>query len=161
MDWYGSKVLANKDNTEGRWFDKTPQNTYGILLLSEMYPEAKFIHIHRNPLNVVASLLEGAVMPEHDLRGAINSWVEALAIVNQYKMLAPNRIIEVKYEDLVAGPTNSVEDILMFLGEDVSKMPFKSIKTHKEKNKYKKKLTADQIEKVLMTTEKYRSIYGY
>lgn len=161
MDWYGKTALERRDNIKGRWFDKTPQNVYGILLLSEMYPEAKFIHIHRNPLNVVASLMEGAVMPEHDMRAAINSWIEAVAIINQYKQLAPQRLWEVGYETLVDQPEEQVANMLEFLGEAADLIPSKAFKTHKEKNKYKNKLTEEQIAYVLGATEKYRNIYGY
>ncbi len=66
-------LYAQKIGRQGaRWFDKTPQNVYGILLISSLFPDAKFIHIHRNPLNVVTSLLQGKVMPVHPLKGAIN-----------------------------------------------------------------------------------------
>ena len=53
----------------GRWFDKTPQNIYGMLLLSAVYPDAKFVHIVRHPLNVVTSLKAGKVMAKHSLQG--------------------------------------------------------------------------------------------
>lgn len=161
MDWYGNEILRRNENPDGRWFDKTPQNVYGILLISEFYPDAKFIHIHRHPLNVVASVMKGVVMPESELRGAINYWVESMAIMNQYKKLAPDRLLEVEYESLVCSPREDIERILGFLGEDSSTFPYRRVKTHAEKNKYRKVLTLDQVDEVMARTEKYRELYGY
>ncbi|MCB1617022.1 MAG: sulfotransferase, partial [Pseudomonadales bacterium] len=53
-DGYGRAYLDAMNNPKGRWFDKTPQNIYGITMINYYYPTAKFIHIYRNPLNVVA-----------------------------------------------------------------------------------------------------------
>jgi len=161
MDWYGNEILKKSDNLEGRWFDKTPQNVYGLLLINEYYPESKFIHIHRHPLNVVASLMKGEVMPENEMRGAINYWMESMIIFNQFKQLAPDRLLEVEYESLVKNPRDHTRKILAFLGEDDSVFDYKKIKTHAEKNKYKKVLTSAQVDEVMARTEKYRAIYGY
>lgn len=161
MDWYGQEILKVAGNPSGRWFDKTPQNVYGTLLLSEYYPASKFVHIHRHPLNVVASVLKGEVMPEGELRGGINYWNESMAILSQFKKLAPDRIIEVKYEHFVDAPAAELSQILKFIGEDVDEFPIRKVKTHREKNKYKKVLTPEQVSEVMSCTEKYRSLYGY
>jgi hypothetical protein len=42
-----------------RWIDKTPQNIYGGALILAEFPGARLLHIVRNPLNVVASMLSG------------------------------------------------------------------------------------------------------
>ena len=161
MDWYGQETLRIAGNTSGRWFDKTPQNVYGTLLLSEHYPSAKFVHIHRHPLNVVASVLTGVVMPEGELRGGINYWNESMAILSQFKKLAPDRILEVDYESFVSTPSKGLKQIFEFIGEDYADFPIKSVKTHKEQNKYKKVLTDEQVEEVLRRTQKYRELYNY
>jgi len=160
MDWYGERILSIKNNPSGRWFDKTPQNVYGILLISEMYPDSKFVHIYRNPLNVVASLVEGKVMPKQNLNAAINAWVEPMAILAQYKKIANQRLLEVCYESLGENCRDEIYQILTFLGENSEQMNF-TIAAHKEKNRYKKILTEEEIYIVLDATEKYRLIYGY
>ncbi|MFQ3325219.1 MAG: hypothetical protein ACI90U_003054 [Pseudomonadales bacterium] len=161
MDWYGQQYLLEKNNATGRWFDKTPQNAYGILMLSAMYPDAKFIHIHRNPLNVVASLLEGAVMPEHSLTGAINAWLESIMIVHQYKQLAPDRVLDLSYENLTKQPREYISKVLEFISEDSNEYDFSKLSVHPEKNKYLKKLTGEQIEEINRRTDFYRTCYGY
>jgi hypothetical protein len=162
-DLYGKYYLVAQDNLDGRWFDKTPQNIYNILLLGYMYPTARFVHIYRNPLNVVASLKEGKVMAKHDTKGAVNYWVESMIMINEYKKIpgAKERFIEIRYEDMVENPKPNLERIFEFVGEDPALMDYKSVSTHKERDKYKKILSEVEIEYVLKMTEPFRSQYGY
>jgi len=161
QDWYGREFLRVRGNPDGRWFDKTPQNIYGILLISEYYPDAKFIHLHRNPLNVVASLLEGKVMPAHDLMGAVNYWLESMMIMRQYKSANPERVLDVSYERFTEDAMSVTRIILEFVGESASEMPYNKMSIHREMNKYRRVLDAQEVGKVLKITEAYRAEYGY
>lgn len=160
-DVYGMKYLETIGNPTGRWFDKTPQNVYGILLLSRMYPDAKFIHIYRNPLNVVASLKEGRVMAKHSVKGAVNYWNESMIILDEYKKIGADRIYEMPYEKMVEKPKPILRGFFDFIGEDPDFVDYSKIKTHKEKNKYKKVLSDKEIEFVKKQTEPFYSMYGY
>jgi hypothetical protein len=162
-DFYGKFFLQAKGNIDGRWFDKTPQNVYGILLLGYMYPAAKFIHIYRSPLNVVSSLKEGKVMAKHEVKGGINYWLESMIMINEYKKMpgGKDRFLEVKYEDLVVDPKPEVSKILSFINEDPELVDYGKISTHKEKDKYKKILTEAEISYVKQLCEPFYSQYGY
>jgi hypothetical protein len=162
-DFYGKFFLEAKNNVDGRWFDKTPQNVYGILLLGYMYPNAKFLHIYRNPLNVVSSLKEGRVMAKHEVKGGINYWLESMIMINEYKKIpgGKERFLEIKYEDLVSEPNPEVTKILEFINEDPALMNFEKISTHKEKDKYKKILTEPEISYVKKLCEPFYTQYGY
>ena len=158
---YGLAYLKAVGNPEGRWFDKTPQNIYGVLLISAAFPDAKYIHIHRHPLNVVASLLEGAVMPPHSLNGAINYWTEAVNIIQQFRKIAGDQLIEVRYDDLTSAPLGTLNHLLEFLDEDPALLRAELNDVHPEKNKYLERLDASQVKKVLEQTARERDIYGY
>lgn len=162
-DFYGRFFLQAKNNIDGRWFDKTPQNVYGILLLGYMYPDAKFLHIYRNPLNVVSSLKEGRVMAKHEVKGAINYWLESMIMINEYKKMpgGGERFLEIKYEDLVSDSKPEVSKILNFINEDPNLIDYGKINTHKEKDKYKKILTETEISYVKQLCEPFFSQYGY
>lgn len=162
-DFYARAYLANNGNPAARWFDKTPQNIYGILLLNYMYPSAKFIHIYRHPYNVVSSLKEGKVMAKHEVKGAINYWMESMMMLNEFKKMpgVRERIFELKYEDMVASPKQDITELLQFLGEDPSQFDFSKIKTHKEKDKYKSILTETELHYIKQLCEPYFSLYGY
>jgi hypothetical protein len=62
----------------------------------------RLLHIVRNPLNVVASMLLGRQVSVPDLHGAINYWCEAVQIAATLRKAAPDRIMDLRYEDLVA-----------------------------------------------------------
>ena len=158
---YGRCYLQNRGKPEARLYDKTPQNVYGIFLINAIYPKAKFIHIYRNPLNVVASLMEGKVMPVHSLRGAVNSWTESMILLDQFKKLHPELLLELPYEELTENPDPYLKQILEFINEDPSLLPSQKDKTHPEKNKYKSKLSEREIQVVLQRCEPYLSQYGY
>ncbi len=161
MDAHGAEFLKYRQNPDGRWFDKTPQNVYGTLLISAAYPEARFVHLHRHPLNVVASLMEGAVMPVHSLDAAISYWVEAVGILEQFKRIATDRLLEISYESLSSDPLPTVSKILEFIGEDPEAYPGYKPKVHPERNKYREKLSAAQVDQVLEGTAPYLDRYGY
>lgn len=171
MDWYGREILRLCDKPDGRWFDKTPQNVYGLLLLSAAYPEARFVHIVRNPLHVVVSLMKGEVLPPLELRGAINYWLESALLLSHYRQLAPDRLFELRYEDLIEDPIAQLTALLNALDEDPELFPFNRIagpgraktkvRTKKLKDDYSKYLSADQIEQVVLATEPFMSSYGY
>jgi hypothetical protein len=171
MDWYGARYLLQRNNLEGRWFEKTPQHVYNLLLLAEAYPHAKFIHLVRNPLYVVPSIMRGEVMPALDLRGAVNYWREAAMILTQYRKLAPQRLLEIRYEDLVEEPEARIGEVLRFVGESSEQFPFNRIsgvgsaktvvRKRKLKDDYTQYLTPEQISQVIMYSEPYLSAYGY
>jgi hypothetical protein len=158
---YGRCYLEAIGKPDARLYDKTPQNVYGIFLINAIYSEAKFIHIYRNPLNVVSSLKEGKVMPSHNLRGAINSWTESMMILDQFKKFKPELVLEVRYEELTENPDLYLDKILKFVGEDPKLLPSQKRKTHKEKNKYRNNLSEQEIKIVLDKCEPYLSQYGY
>lgn len=158
---YGELYLERLKKPDARLYDKTPQNVYGIFLINAIYPKAKFIHIYRNPLNVVTSLMEGKVMPAHTLRGAVNSWIECMLLIDQFKKFRPELLLEVCYEDLSLNPDVHLKQILEFVDEDPALLPSQKSKTHKEKNKYMEKLDKQEIEIVLEKCEPYLSRYGY
>jgi hypothetical protein len=158
---YGVEFLKAIGKPEARLYDKTPQNVYGIFLINAIYPEAKFIHIYRNPLNVVTSLIEGKVMPAHNLRGAINSWVESMLLLDQFKKFKPELLLELPYEELTENPDPGLKKILEFVGENPALLPSQKNKTHKERNKYKEKLSKQEIKIVIDKCEPFFSQYGY
>jgi len=158
---YGRLYLNKQGNPDGRWFDKTPQNIYGVLLISQMFPEARFIHIYRNPLNVVASLYAGKVMSINDMSGATSYWNESMSIMAEYKKIARDRVLEIAYEDVTNKPDTAVRQILGFLDEDPDLLELPKGTIHPEKNKYRKILSQEEIREVASRCEPFFSMYGY
>lgn len=160
-NWYGHQILQLRNNPNGRWFDKTPQNVHGALLIRAEYPDAKFIHIHRNPLNVVASLMEGKVMPVQSLNAAINAWLESAMIMEQFRLIAEEQLLNIPYEELTSNPEENLRACFDFLREDAELVEYETSEIHPEKNKYEGALSEEQIDHVIERTEPYFSLYGY
>ena len=161
QDGYARLFFEAKGVAGGRWFDKTPQNIYGMLLLSAVYPDAKFVQIVRHPLNVVASLKAGKVMAKHSLQGAINTWLEAVSIANQFAMAWPERIHTMTYESLTADPRATLTALLEFLGEPVDETRWQLDGVHPEKNLYESALTAEEVQTVKTQLGALMAPFGY
>ncbi len=98
-------LYQKRNGLEGkRWFDKSPQNVYGIFLLNALYKRPQFIHLVRNPLDVVASLMVGEDLRADGLIEACNYWLEAVAIFNQFKAAWPAQSFELKFERFAKHP---------------------------------------------------------
>jgi len=161
QDRYAAAFLQAKGLEGRRWFDKTPQNVYGMLLLSAVYPEARFVHIHRHPFNVVASLMAGKVMARHSLIGAVNTWLESVAIVQQFGQAWPDRVLDVSYEQLTGNPLDEVNRILTFLDEAPLDRIAAGIRVHPEQNKYLDALSAAEMATIRRMLGERMSVYGY
>lgn len=161
MDHYARLFLKARGKEGARWFDKTPQNVYGILMISSAYPEAKFVHIHRHPYNVVASLKAGRMLNSQEIRGAINFWTESLSIVQQFKQGFPDRLIEIAYEDLVQQPQQQIDQLLAFLGEESLVLDLESLPVHEEKNRFKELLSHDDLDAIHEQCGDLMTVYDY
>ncbi len=103
---------------------KSPDNTAHADALLEMYPDAKFIHIYRNPYKVIVSTigLFKKLFPMFSLQGfPDDDFVEDFIfdlyaeVHEQYikdkEMIPPENLIEIAYEEFVKSPIDSLEMI--------------------------------------------------
>ena len=153
--------MAAKATRASRWFDKTPQNIYGILLLSAVYPDAKFVHIVRHPLNVVSSLRAGKVMGPHTIQAGINTWLEAVSIAAEFQSAWPDRIHTLTYEDLTTSPEPVLLALLDFLGEAAPSNPFDVRQVHPEKNLHEEQLSDSERAMIRGQLAAEMAHYGY
>jgi hypothetical protein len=131
------------------------------MLLSAAFPDSRLIHIHRNPLNVVSSLLEGKVMPVHTMTGAINYWVESMQNMDAFKQGASRNLMEVSYEEFTRRPDRVLPKLLTFIDEDPKLLKIPPDYIHEEKNRYKEKLSREQIAIIKKQCEPYLTRYNY
>lgn len=112
---------------EGEVFlEKSPVHALYLHTIHELLPDARLIHILRDPRDVVASLL--AVSRQKYGSWASNradkcaqSWCNHVNHVRRVApSLPPEKFFELRYETLVDNPTDSLRSIAEFLGMDWS-----------------------------------------
>lgn len=102
---------------------KSPAHTRRIPLLLKLFPEARFVHIVRNPYEVYASTLHlwRTLYLHHSLqrpnwRGMQEHILATFATMFQRfeedkKLIPPGRLHEIRYEELVKDPLGQLEKI--------------------------------------------------
>ncbi|WP_374674450.1 sulfotransferase [Ideonella sp.] len=114
---YMALFQQRRKPTARRWFDATPQNIYGALLAAASMPRAKFVHVVREPTDVVASLRAGRAGRAEPLTAACACWNEAVQIASGLKRAFPARVYELRYEDLLRDPQQQLRLLLSFVDE--------------------------------------------
>ncbi len=161
FDGYMALFLAAKGAPgNARWFDKTPQNIYGVTLLGHDFPNSRFVHIYRNPLNVVASLRVGKVMSLDDQVAASNYWSEAVVLAESFRKANPDRMISVAYEDLTRRPVTEVDAICEFVGIETP-APAELAGVKPEANRFTSVLEPDEIALVKTIVGDVVDEFGY
>jgi hypothetical protein len=109
---------------------KSPPNTARIPLLLDVFPNAKFVHIDRDPYAVFASSvdLHRRVGAHLSLEGVddrqIRQHVGELyrRMTRRYRetrgLIPPGNLVELRYEDLVDDPLRTMEQVYAALGLD-------------------------------------------
>ena len=105
---------------EGKaWFvSKNPPNTARIKILLEMFPDARFVYIQRNPYEVYVSTQRffSAILQPLQLQSITEADFNAHildvyckmydAYQAQKALIPPNRLVEIKYEDFIQKETS-------------------------------------------------------
>ena len=119
-----STIYEENAKGEGkeRWGEKTPWYLFHMPLISEMFPGAQFIHIIRDGRDVALSLFgRRHEFSVYNIHRAAEFWVIFLERGQQLgAQMSPSVYIEVRYEDLLYKPEETVRSICDFLGEEYS-----------------------------------------
>ena len=158
---------------------KSPTHTARVRTILEMFPDAKFIHIVRDPLVLFPStvrlwkslsLIQGFQIPRDDAE-----WVEGFVLdqfVRMYEcfeqdreLVPPGNLIDVRYEDLAADNVGQMRSIYegLNLGDFANVEPALLERTMKTRdyrtNKYQ--LPPDVADRVRGRWAPYFQRYGY
>lgn len=96
------------------WGQKTPRIIRNLGLVGEAFPEARFIHLVRDPRAVVNSLINSDVHRSTAYHGS-RRWSMDVSAGLAYEDAHPERILRVRYEDLVRDTASTLEGVLDFL----------------------------------------------
>ena len=95
------------------WIDHTPVNFQNALMLLDIFPNAKFIHIIRDPRAVAASIIPLDWGP-NTARDAAEFWARKISYALAFESLYPEKCFRVKYEDIVCYPEKTLQEVCDF-----------------------------------------------
>lgn len=156
---YGN-YIANQQGGD-MWFDKTPQNVYGLPLIIEQFPQSPIIHLVRSPFAVVRSLLEGDVLRVKDVVGAANYWYESVSIVNVMKPVLGSNLVEIKYEDFTRNPKHYLDLLSDRLGMSLASLDVSHVTPAADDGGDRGYFSVEILNIIQQITEKYAGFYGY
>lgn len=114
--------LLEARGDSGIFVEKTPEHALFLDEIGELLPEARCIHIIRNPYDVVASLRAAATSwgsgwaTRSTARAAV-WWTRHVRAARQAGMrMGSDRYLEVRYEDLHRDGTRELRRVFHFLG---------------------------------------------
>jgi protein-tyrosine sulfotransferase len=111
------------------WCDKSIDNLDHLVLLQKTFPDARFICLHRDCLDVVHSCLEcsrhgfmpvlspyAVRNPENLIAAMMTAWLDHTGVVLEFERRNPESCFRIRYEDLVAAPEDYLRPLLAFAG---------------------------------------------
>ena len=179
--WFDDyKTLLKKAliNTGGeRLIVKNPVNTARVKNLLELYPDAKFLYIYRNPITVYLSTEKffKNLFPTLQLQEIDEKFIEEMIfdtykkLINDYleqKSLIPaENLYELRFEDFEQAPLTYLRKIYEKLYDDdftsAEEYFRKYIDSQKSYKKNKYKIERAKIEIIKRHFGKYMELYGY
>lgn len=124
FDWFVRRLTLRNPK---RLVMKSPTHTARVATLLEMYPEARFIHVVRNPLDTIPSTIRtwsrlcdvmGLQVRRHPI--SPDRILDVFELMYQQfeqdrPLIRDDRFYEVRYEDLVVNPLAEIEHIYRHL----------------------------------------------
>ena len=115
------QVLQN-GGVRGRWTLKSPHHALNLEALTAVYPDARLVLLHRDPVVLCASVCSlihtlSGTFTDADHRAYIaEHWVamleESIRRIDRFRATHPEHpIVDVRYDDLVQDPVGAVQSI--------------------------------------------------
>lgn len=120
LDRFLARAAATKTTAE-LVVEKTPAHSWCVDVVDRVSPSARFVHIVRDPRDVMASLRDAAAgwgrsWGPSDPVARARTWLRAVDGARRAEAFGPDRYHELRYEDLRADPRGTLGRVLAFLG---------------------------------------------
>lgn len=100
-----------------RWGDKSLNTERYAEPIFAAYPDARIIHMMRDPRDRFSSSLTRWKTIRSGIGGATALWMTTVRLAESNQSLYPNQYLIVRYEDLVSKPEETLQEICDFIGE--------------------------------------------
>lgn len=170
-----NKAVRNKGGEQ--FVSKNPVNTARIKQLLKAFPKAKFIHIHRNPVEVYLSTLHffNSMMPRLRLQSITATDLEKQTIdlytklmgdfLEQRQLIPTGQLVEIGFEDLQASPVKKIHSIYQNLGlsgfEDMLPQLENYLQSLKGYKKNEHQISPSKLEELKKAFKPYMQAFEY
>lgn len=121
---YLNRILRDTQLNDAYVMDTLPGNFLYLGLLRMMFPGAKFIHCTRNPLDTCLLMYFKYFIQGHGYTYQLHTlgayYQQFNRMMNYWNSIFSDLIIEIKYENLVTDPKETLRKLMEFLGLDQS-----------------------------------------
>ena len=111
------------------WCEKTTENLQYLNLLHDVFPDARYICLYRNGMDVVHSSIECSRLgfipelvpyvqkrPDNIVAAMVDSWIEKTTTLLEFESAHAAQCFRIKYETLVAEPSQTLSAMFGALG---------------------------------------------
>ncbi len=123
--------MLQHGGVRGRWTLKSPHHALALDALTAVYPDARLVLLHRDPVVLCASVcslvrtLSGTFSDADHTRYIAEHWPatleQSIARIDGFRTAHPGvRILDVQYDDLVRSPVETVAGIYRAFGGELS-----------------------------------------
>jgi Sulfotransferase family len=115
-----------------RWGDKRPMYASRMTAIWDLFPNAQFINVVRDPRACVASLrklgwYEGSIAPSVEL------WERTVTAVDRWRSdLRADQLLDVRYEELISDPESTLGQVAAFAGLASDRSAFEQMFSYHE-----------------------------
>jgi hypothetical protein len=141
---YHRRVLQvlQSGGVRGRWSLKSPHHALHLDALTAVYPDARLVLLHRDPVVLCASVcslittLTKTFSDADHRRYIADHWTEMLAAsiakVDAFRGAHPARIVDVHYADLVRDPMATMRRVYAAFGDELDGQALRAMTAHVE-----------------------------
>jgi len=112
------KPKGSVDDDHLRVVEKTPLHVLNLSEIANIYESAKFINIVRNPVDTIASWVSAPFSNSSSIISYSYLWNKLTDCANSYFLNNHDRIVTIKYEDLICDTERVVSNVCRFVELD-------------------------------------------
>ena len=111
------------------WCEKTTENLQYLKNLNDVFPDARYICLYRNCMDVVHSSIECSRLgfipelapyvqkrPDNIVAAMVDSWIEKTSVLLEFELAHAEQCFRIKYENLVTEPSQTLPAMFAALG---------------------------------------------
>ncbi len=113
------RTVSFKFGDKPIFIEKFPENILYLAFIAKAYPNARIIHLQRNPMDACFAMYKQSFFRyAYTLDDLGRYYVAYDRLLNHWRETLEDRLIEVEYESLVADPEDQTRKLLKKLGLD-------------------------------------------